>query len=53
MCRRLYGYLFDYNKASLRMLMKCGYEVEGEMREHWYKNGKYHNVVVIGAIIQE
>jgi len=51
--RRVYGYLFDYNKNSLSMLMKCGYKIEGELKEHWYKNGKYHNVIVCGAMLEE
>ncbi|MBU1142742.1 MAG: GNAT family N-acetyltransferase [Firmicutes bacterium] len=51
--RRVYGFLFEYNKSSLSMLQKCGYKLEGEMREHWYKNGKYHNVVVVGALLED
>ncbi|WP_342542139.1 GNAT family protein [Paenisporosarcina sp. FSL H8-0542] len=48
--RRVYGYLFEYNSASRNMLEKCGYELEGMLKEHWYKDGEYHNVLVMGRI---
>ncbi|SER70998.1 GNAT family N-acetyltransferase [Psychrobacillus sp. OK032] len=47
---RIYGYLFEYNTASRNMLEKCGYILEGVLKEHWYKDGKYHNVLVMGRV---
>lgn len=48
---RVYGFLYEYNTASLGMLKKCGYAVEGSMKSHWYSNGKYHDVVVVGCLL--
>lgn len=47
---KVFGYLFSYNKASKNMLEKCGYILEGTLKEHWYKNGKYHDVLVMGRV---
>ncbi|MCM3709218.1 GNAT family N-acetyltransferase [Sporosarcina luteola] len=47
---RIYGYLFEYNSASRKMLEKCGYKLEGTLQEHWFKDGKYHNVLVMGRM---
>lgn len=47
---RVYGYLFEYNVASKKMLEKCGYIHEGTLKQHWYKDGKYHDVLVMGRI---
>ncbi|MFC0187168.1 GNAT family N-acetyltransferase [Fictibacillus aquaticus] len=51
--RRVYGYLFEYNAASRNMLEKCGYTLEGVLNEHWYKDGKYHNVLLMGRVINK
>lgn len=47
---RVYGYLFEYNLASKNMFEKCGYKLEGVLQQHWYKDGKYHNVLVMGKV---
>ena len=47
---RVYGYLYAYNEASRRMLDKCGYVLEGVLKQHWFKDGKYHDVLVMGRI---
>lgn len=51
--RRVYGYLFEYNTASRNMLEKCGYTVEGVLKQHWYKDGKYHDVLVMGMVTEK
>ncbi|MEH7883028.1 GNAT family protein [Bacillus sp. JJ1609] len=48
--RRVYGYLFEYNSASRNMLEKCGYKLEGTLKQHWYKDGQYHDVLVMGKV---
>jgi diamine N-acetyltransferase len=47
---KVYGYLYAYNKASRNMLEKCGYLLEGELKQHWFKDGEYHDVLVMGRI---
>ncbi|MDP3443877.1 MAG: GNAT family protein [Ignavibacteria bacterium] len=50
--RRVYGYLFDYNLASKNMLEHCGYKLEGVLKQHWYKDGEFHDVLVMGKVIE-
>ena len=38
--RRLYAYVFPPNKASIRVLEKCGFLYEGTLRKHVKKDGK-------------
>lgn len=40
----------EFNRASLRMMEKCGYKVEGLQRDAVYKNGRYYNVVTLGLL---
>ena len=47
---KIIGYLYEYNKASRNMLEKCGYILEGTLKNHWFKDGKYHDVLVMGAL---
>jgi diamine N-acetyltransferase len=47
---RVYGFFYHYNKASQKMLERCGYLIEGTLREHWFKDGVYHDVIVMGKI---
>lgn len=48
--RKVYSYLYSYNKASRNMLEKCGYVLEGELKQHWFKDGKYNDVLLMGRI---
>lgn len=47
---RVYGYLFEYNSSSRNMLEKCGYHHEGKLRNHWYKDGEFHDVLVMARV---
>jgi RimJ/RimL family protein N-acetyltransferase len=49
---RLEGHILDNNKASQRLAEKAGFKVEGTRRRAVYKNGKYHDVVIV-AILKE
>jgi len=47
---RLNGDMIDYNKRSLRFyLEKGGWVKEGVLRDWFYRNGKYHDKVVVGV----
>lgn len=41
--RRIYGSVREYNKASARVLEKCGFKLEGIQRKNVLKNGKYYD----------
>jgi [ribosomal protein S5]-alanine N-acetyltransferase len=38
---RLYARVFEGNTASIRVLEKCAYELEGRLRRAAYKDGRY------------
>lgn len=50
---RIESSAFEDNIASLRFLEKLGYVREGLQRECVYKNGKYHNVVLLGLLKED
>lgn len=47
---KVYGYLYAYNKASRHMVEKCGYILEGVLKQHWFKDGEYQDVLVMGRL---
>jgi diamine N-acetyltransferase len=46
--RRLYTYAFADNLPARRVLERCGFQVEGTMRHHVFKNGVFKDVLVMG-----
>lgn len=44
---RLYAYAIDTNQASVRMKLKCGFQLEGTLRGDHYDNGVYHDVYLL------
>ncbi|MFE6738492.1 GNAT family N-acetyltransferase [Streptomyces tubercidicus] len=42
--------VFDYNPRARRAYEKCGFEVEGRMREALYWDGARHDVLVMAAL---
>lgn len=44
--RKIYCTVFDYNIDSQNFLNKAGFLLEGELKEHKYFNGKYHNMKI-------
>lgn len=50
---KITDYVLDDNHKSLKLHNKCGYKEEGLIRDSVFKNGKYHNQVVLGVIKEE
>jgi len=46
--RRVHLSVLEENLAARRIYEKCGFTVEGVLSQHVYKNGHYHNVVLMG-----
>ena len=44
---RIYAPVFGRNKASQRVLEKCGFAVEGEFKNTVFKNGQFEDEVVL------
>lgn len=50
---RLEARIIEYNIASKRAFEKCGFKIEGKERNKIYKNGRYHNVLMLGLLKEE
>ena len=37
---RITAHVFDHNTASVRVLEKCGFQLEGVLRQHHLKEGR-------------
>lgn len=49
--RRLWSEILEYNIPSYRAYVdKCGWKVEGVLREHAFRDGAYHNQFRIGLL---
>lgn len=51
--QRIVAYVLESNIASLKMHEKCGYKVEGVLRHSVYKNGVFHNQVMLSILRDE
>lgn len=48
--RKTWAYIFGFNEASIKLFTKSEYIQEGILKEHIYRDGNYHDVVVMGRI---
>lgn len=47
---KVYVTIFAYNKAALACYGSAGFAREAVWREHLYRNGRYHDVIVLSRI---
>lgn len=45
--------VFSFNKPAIRSYEKCGFKVEGVLRQEIYRDGSYHDDVVMGLLREE
>lgn len=50
---RVNSSVFAFNKKSLRIHEKTGFKVEGTARKKIYRNGQYHDEVMLGILKDE
>ena len=50
---RIYVSILRHNIGSIRMCEKAGFREEGTIREGAYKNGRYHDLVLMGVLKSE
>lgn len=50
---RLSATWFEENTPSQKLHLRCGYQVEGCVRDCVYKNGHYHNLMIGGILRTE
>jgi RimJ/RimL family protein N-acetyltransferase len=41
---------YEQNQGSLKAFQKAGLEIDGVRRKHWFSNGKYVDVYLLGKI---
>ena len=47
---RIYLYVLTTNQAAIRVYEKAGFRREGTLRESAFKNGGYHDLLVMGVL---
>ncbi|MBL7214321.1 MAG: GNAT family N-acetyltransferase [Phycisphaerae bacterium] len=50
---RLYLYVFEDNSNAINLYKKAGFVVEGKLRKHVYKNGKFKDILIMGLCKSE
>lgn len=47
---RIQAIVLESNQASLKMHQKCGYKIDGLMRDSVFKNGKFQNQYILSLL---
>jgi len=42
--------VYDFNPRAMRCYEKCGFQVEGRQREALFRNGSYHDILIMGIL---
>ena len=45
--------VFDYNERAIRSYQKCGFQLEGSRRQALYREGAYHDVLIMSILRHE
>jgi RimJ/RimL family protein N-acetyltransferase len=45
--------VFSFNKPAIKSYEKCGFKVEGVLRQEIYRDGSYHDDIVMGLLKEE
>ncbi len=47
---RIYLHVHDYNERAIRCYEKCGFQLEGRQREALFRDGRYHDVLLMSIL---
>jgi len=50
---RIQLFVFSFNPRAIKSYEKVGFQVEGQLRNAIYRNGEYHDEVVMGILKEE
>jgi len=50
---RIYLNVFDYNENAIKVYERVGFVVEGVLTDAFYRDGQYHNKIIMGKINTE
>lgn len=45
--------VYSFNERAIKSYEKCGFKIEGVLRKEIYKDGKYHDEIVMGLLKDE
>jgi diamine N-acetyltransferase len=45
--------VYDYNERGMRAYAKCGFKHEGRLRDRIYRDGEYHDILLMSILRQE
>lgn len=51
--KRIYLYVFEENQAALAIYKKAGFKIEGTLRQHVFKEGRYADILIMGLCANE
>lgn len=43
----------EFNKRAIRCYEKCGFRIEGRLRQNFYIDGKYYDTLIMGILKEE
>ena len=49
----LYLRVFDFNEGALKSYRKCGLIEEGRLREAYFRDGRFHDIVIMSMLSDE
>ena len=49
----LFGEIFEYNRANIRLFEKCGFKKDGVLRHRLYRDGKYWDSIIYSILDKE
>lgn len=50
---RVWGHVLAYNERVMRLHQRAGFQVDGRLRQAIYKNGCYHDVLVVSLLARD
>ena len=50
---RITLHVFDFNERAYACYLKCGFQDEGRLRQHYYTEGRYWDSIVMGILRSE
>ena len=50
---KVYLRVYDFNTRGIRCYEKCGFRIEGRLRQHMFRHGAWHDEIVMGVLRDE
>ena len=50
---QVYLRVYDFNPRGIRCYEKCGFKMEGRLRQHMFRHGEWHDEIMMGVLRDE